>query len=79
MCIRDSGAVDQDVAAGAGRLAGVDESLQLVDDVYNIYDSPLSRSLPFYDRISEFRVQGIRHVGRNHLPDVSAELGNLLQ
>ena len=50
------GAVNHDVTAGAGCLAGVNESLQLVDDIYNIYDSPLSRSLPFDDRISEFRV-----------------------
>ena len=50
------GPVDQDVAAGSGSLAGVDECLQFVDYINNIYDNPLSRSLPFNDRISEFRI-----------------------
>jgi hypothetical protein len=65
------GPFNQDLATGSRSLAGVDESLQFVDDVYDIDDNPLSRSQPFLDRISKFRVQRFRHIGRDHLPDVS--------
>ena len=64
-------------AAGNGHnLAVIDENFQSVDDIYNVYDVPLSPHHPLRGRNSKFSVNCVGYLGRYHFRNISAKAGH---